>query len=31
MDSGNVITANVRLHREMVDAIRPHVPEGLRA
>jgi myo-inositol-1(or 4)-monophosphatase len=31
MDSGNVITANVRLHREMVDAIRPHVPEALRA
>jgi len=31
MDSGNVIAANVRLHRHMVDAIRPHVPEGLRA
>jgi myo-inositol-1(or 4)-monophosphatase len=31
MDSGNVITANVRLHREMVNAIGPHVPEALRA
>ena len=31
LDSGNVIAANVRLHREMVEAIRPHVPDALRA
>jgi myo-inositol-1(or 4)-monophosphatase len=31
MESGNVITANVHLHREIVDAIRPHVPDELRA
>jgi myo-inositol-1(or 4)-monophosphatase len=30
-ESGNVIAANVRLHREIVDALRPHVPEDLRA
>jgi myo-inositol-1(or 4)-monophosphatase len=30
-ESGNVIAANVRLQREIVDALRPHVPEDLRA
>ena len=31
METGNVITAGVRLHRLMVDAIRPHLPDTLRA
>ncbi len=31
LESGNVITAGVRLHRSMVDAIRPHLPDRLRA
>jgi myo-inositol-1(or 4)-monophosphatase len=30
-ESGNVVTANVRLHREIVDAVAPHVPDELRA
>jgi myo-inositol-1(or 4)-monophosphatase len=30
-ETGNVITANVRLHRELVDVIRPHLPDPLRA
>jgi myo-inositol-1(or 4)-monophosphatase len=30
-DSGNVITGNIKLHREIVDVIRPHLPEALRA
>jgi myo-inositol-1(or 4)-monophosphatase len=30
-ESGNVIAANVRLQRAIVDALRPHVPEDLRA
>jgi myo-inositol-1(or 4)-monophosphatase len=30
-DSGNVVAGNVRLHREIIDAIRPHVPDDLRA
>jgi myo-inositol-1(or 4)-monophosphatase len=31
LETGNVIAANVRLHRAMVDAIRPHLTEKLRA
>ncbi|MCB1787701.1 MAG: inositol monophosphatase [Chromatiaceae bacterium] len=31
LDSGNVVTAGVRLHRAMVDVIRPHLPDELRA
>lgn len=31
LETGNVIAGNIRLHREMVDAIRPHLPEGLSA
>jgi myo-inositol-1(or 4)-monophosphatase len=31
LETGNVITANVRLHRAMVDTIRPHLTEKLRA
>ena len=31
LDTGNVIVRNVRLHRDMVAAIRPHVPDELRA
>ena len=31
LETGNVIAANVRLHRAMVDAIRPHLTENLRA
>jgi len=30
-ESGNVIAANVKLHREMVEAIRPELPDALRA
>jgi myo-inositol-1(or 4)-monophosphatase len=30
-ESGNVIAANVRLQPAIVDALRPHVPEDLRA
>jgi len=31
LETGNVITAGVRLHRLMVDTIRPHLPDTLRA
>jgi len=31
LDSGNVIAAGVRLHRTIVDTIRPHLPDTLRA
>ncbi len=31
VETGNVITAGVRLHRLMVDTIRPHLPDTLRA
>ena len=31
LDTGNVIVSNVRLHRDMVAAIRPHLPDELRA
>ena len=31
LETGNVITANIRLHREIVDGIRPHLPSDLRA
>lgn len=31
LETGNVITAGVRLHRELVDTIRPHLPDSLRA
>lgn len=31
LETGNVIAANVRLHKAMVDAIRPHLTENLRA
>jgi myo-inositol-1(or 4)-monophosphatase len=30
LDSGNVIAGNVRIHREMVSRLAPHVPEGMR-
>jgi myo-inositol-1(or 4)-monophosphatase len=30
LESGNVIAAGVRLHREMVSTIKPHVPEAMR-
>ena len=30
LESGNVIIAGLRLHRELVAAIRPHVPDDLR-
>mgnify|MGYP000246473711 CR=1 FL=1 len=30
LESGNVIVAGLRLHRELVAAIRPHVPDDLR-
>ena len=31
LESGNVIVGGLRLHRELVAAIRPHVPKELRA
>lgn len=31
LETGNVITANIRLHREIVEVIRPHLPSDLRA
>ncbi|MCB1924215.1 MAG: inositol monophosphatase [Gammaproteobacteria bacterium] len=31
LETGNVIAAGVRLHREMVDLIRPHVPGDIAA
>ena len=31
LESGNVIAAGVRLHRAIVDTIRPHLPDALRA
>ncbi len=31
LESGNVIAAGVRLHRTIVDTIRPHLPEALSA
>lgn len=31
LDSGNVIASGVRLHREIVAAIQPHLPDELRA
>ena len=31
LETGNVITAGVRLHRAMVDTIRPHLDDRLRA
>ena len=31
METGNVITANVKLHRDMVQTIRPHLPADLSA
>jgi myo-inositol-1(or 4)-monophosphatase len=31
MESGNVITANVHLHRALVEKIRPHLPTALDA
>jgi len=31
LETGNVLCANVRLHREMVDTIRPHLSSDLRA
>lgn len=31
LQTGNVIAAGLRVHRAMVDAIRPHLPEELRA
>lgn len=31
LDSGNVIAANLKVHREMVETIRPHVPDALRS
>jgi myo-inositol-1(or 4)-monophosphatase len=31
LETGNVITANIRLHGKMVDTIRPHLPSGLSA
>ena len=31
MDTGNVVTANIRLHREMINTIRPHLPSDLTA
>ena len=30
MDTGNVVAAGPRLHRDMIDAIKPHLPEGMR-
>ncbi len=30
-ETGNVIAGNIRLHRELVATIRPHLPETLRA
>ncbi len=30
-ETGNVITGNIRLHRELVATIRPYLPETLRA
>jgi len=31
LETGNVICANVRLHKEMVNSIRPHLPADLSA
>ncbi len=31
METGNVVAANVRLHRDMIQAIRPHLPADLSA
>lgn len=31
LETGNVICAGVRLHRELVSTIRPHLPDELRA
>jgi myo-inositol-1(or 4)-monophosphatase len=31
LETGNVICANVRLHRDLVDTIRPHLANGLSA
>jgi myo-inositol-1(or 4)-monophosphatase len=31
LETGNVITANVRLHQELLGTIRPHLPSGLSA
>lgn len=31
LETGNVVSAGVRLHREMIQAIRPHLPDDLRA
>lgn len=30
MDSGNVVAASLKLHRDMVRTLRPHVPEDIR-
>ena len=30
MDSGNVVAGGVRVHREMVKTLKPHLPEDLR-
>ena len=31
MSSGNLITGNPKIHQQMLDAIQPHVTEGLRS
>jgi myo-inositol-1(or 4)-monophosphatase len=31
LETGNVITAGVRLHRTLVETIRPHLPDALSA
>jgi len=31
LETGNVICSNVRLHQQMVNSIRPHLPSGLSA
>jgi len=30
LESGNVIAGNLRVHREMLATLKPHVPEGMR-
>ena len=31
LESGNVVAGGIKLHHEMVTAIRPHVPDDMRA
>jgi myo-inositol-1(or 4)-monophosphatase len=30
METGNVVAAGPRLHRDLIDTIKPHLPEGMR-